>query len=533
MIIQPLYFGVVAQLGDHPGLDVDPYFFTTPVAEWSLRHFFRTNDDHAPFTAGLIVINHRKSVDKAIRSYANAWISFLSGETGQLRMELSKLEATTDLASDVITSEERKLAQQKLRKRLGKLLALDVETEESGTTLGKRSRSQDGERSEGPSVKKNAYTDDPFLSQSQDNAHQEDDVVTIVQERGYIPLNLLFDYEAFEFNCTIGSYDTSVPFNEYYEEAVSVPYDHDAFQDFLATAGILFLGEEPTTTQDRIFGENYNSLREAMVEADEQDLEAEEELVVKFCQDARDLFRKTERKEGSEAARRKLKERVGQEEPSPLKELYEYAVKLPKQCTPVSEADQTSSFIMGMLRPIFDRPDVSCLTHSATTATSGSLFVRLCQNMISSGKNPDLLVRYKEIVDIGVAEVSYEASAQKDIGDLCRTALWSKRMLDEIVTAFENTEGVQLLFFQVVGQICNFYVMRRAGTVCVAAQLATIKIAYNLSDILTKFEDSARDWVVVCQTFDNLITTLKAAKPRKSDSPPPVFVGSALHAPDT
>jgi hypothetical protein len=57
----------------------------------------------------------------------------------------------------------------------------------------------------------------------------------------------------------------------------------------------------------------------------------------------------------------KLKERIGQEEQSPLKELYEHAMKLPKQCKPVSEADQTSSFIMGMLRPIFDRPDVSRL----------------------------------------------------------------------------------------------------------------------------------------------------------------------------
>lgn len=166
------------------------------------------------------------------------------------------------------------------------------------------------------------------------------------------------------------------------------------------------------------------------------------------------------------------------------------------------------------------------LHHStATAATSGSLFVRLCQNMITSSKNPDLLVRYKEIVDIGVAEVSYEASAQKDIGDLCRTALWSKRMLDQIVTEFEKTEDVQLVFFQVVGQTCTFYVMRRAGTLCIAAELAEIKIAYKLPDVLTDFEDSARDWVIVCQTFDNLLTTLKGAKPRKSDSPPPVFVG--------
>jgi hypothetical protein len=45
------------------------------------------------------------------------------------------------------------------------------------------------------------------------------------------------------------------------------------------------------------------------------------------------------------------------EEDSPLKDLFEYAAKLPKDCKPVSEADQTSSFVLGMLRPLFDRPD--------------------------------------------------------------------------------------------------------------------------------------------------------------------------------
>jgi hypothetical protein len=66
-----------------------------------------------------------------------------------------------------------------------------------------------------------------------DYAHQEDDVVTIVQERGYVPLNLVFDYEAFEFNCIIGPHDISIPFNEYYDEAISAPYDQEAFPDFL------------------------------------------------------------------------------------------------------------------------------------------------------------------------------------------------------------------------------------------------------------------------------------------------------------
>ncbi|KAG0362882.1 hypothetical protein BGX24_005042, partial [Mortierella sp. AD032] len=172
-----------------------------------------------------------------------------------------------------------------------------------------------------------------------------------------------------------------------------------------------------------------------------------------------------ERDVGSNQARKLLKQRIAQEEDSPLKDLYEYAAKLPKDRQPVSEADQTSSFVLGMLRPLFDRPDCSRLAHTATTATSGSLFVRLCKNLESTPKHPDLLVRYRESFDVGVAEVSLESCAQKDIGDLCRVALWSKRILDELVTRMEITEEVQVLFFQVIGKNCIFYAMRRLGTV--------------------------------------------------------------------
>lgn len=120
---------------------------------------------------------------------------------------------------------------------------------------------------------------------------------------------------------------------------------------------------------------------------------------------------------------------------------------------------------MFIIRPFFSRSalfptlllDFWYLRHStATTATSGSNFVRLCKNLTTLAKKPDLLVRFKECLDIGVAEVSFEASALKDTGDLCRTALWSKRVLDQIVTRFENVEQVKLIFFQVVEQTCIF-----------------------------------------------------------------------------
>lgn len=152
--------------------------------------------------------------------------------------------------------------------------------------------------------------------------------------------------------------------------------------------------------------------------------------------------------------------------------------------------------------------------------------MRLCKNLTTSSKNPDFLVRFKECLDIGIAEVSFIASAQKDIGDLCRTALWSKRILDEVVTRFEDIDEVKLIFFQVVEQTCIFYILKRTDTVCIAVELARIQIAYTISEVLTGFEDDARDWLLVCRTFDSLMATLKSAKKRKSENPPPpVFVG--------
>ncbi|KAF9084455.1 hypothetical protein BGX29_002544 [Mortierella sp. GBA35] len=361
----------------------------------------------------------------------------------------------------------------------------------------RRSSAEKGERAMGgPNTKKSAtHVSNPFQSEASheddDDDEEEEDAATLVQEQGHHSLNVVFDYEAFAFTCVIGYYDISAPFNDYYEEANAVPYDHNTFQDFLATAGILFLGKEPTNMQRQHFSEHFKKLREVMVEMiqpnkdDEQAMTDEGDGAVDFCQAARNVFRKAERKSGSEYARKQLKKRIEEEEDSPLKELYEHAVKLPKECAPVSEANQTSS--------------------TATTSTSGSIFVRLYKNLITSSNNPDFLVRFKECLDIGVAEVSFEASARKDTGDLCRTALWSKRVLDEIVTKFENIEHVKLIFFQVVEQTCIFYTMKRADTVC---------IAYTVSDVLTGFEDDARDWLLVCRTFDSLVTTLKSAKER-------------------
>lgn len=73
-------------------------------------------------------------------------------------------------------------------------------------------------------------------SQGEDEEEEdegEEDIVTLVQKQSHHPLNVVFDYEAFSFGCIIGQYDISAPFNDYYEEAIALPYDHNTFQDFL------------------------------------------------------------------------------------------------------------------------------------------------------------------------------------------------------------------------------------------------------------------------------------------------------------
>ncbi|KAI8348317.1 hypothetical protein B0O80DRAFT_462774, partial [Mortierella sp. GBAus27b] len=238
-------------------------------------------------------------------------------------------------------------------------------------------RSEKSQRVGDQNIKEN--TANPFqrMKESPDDYEdeEEEDVATLILEQHRRPLNIVFDYEAFNFACIIGSYDISTPFNDYYEDAITSPFDQNNFQDFLATAGILFISKEPTSMQRRHFGMDFEKLSEAMArmilpEEDEQAVADEEDIAVTFCQAARNVFRKAERQGGSEYARNQLKKRIEQEENSPLKRLYEHAVMLPKDCSPVSEADQTSSFILGMLRPIFDRPDVTRLAHTATTATS-------------------------------------------------------------------------------------------------------------------------------------------------------------------
>lgn len=81
----------------------------------------------------------------------------------------------------------------------------------------------------------------------------------------------------------------------------------------------------------------------------------------------------------------------------------------------------------------------------------------------------------------------------------------------------EIIEEAQVVFFQVIGRNCTFYAMGRLGTVCVAVEMAKIKSAYTISDVLAGFEEDVRGWLLVDRTFQNLVSTLQSAVPRKPD----------------
>ncbi|KAF8942780.1 hypothetical protein BGZ47_006158 [Haplosporangium gracile] len=455
---------------------VEDYFFDTPVRQWSVRDFLKNHSDSTPFIAGLDKIRRRHSVDKAIRTYATSWFQFVEGYLGKLRLEAFAAEIKTSVTGGII-----------------------VVTWHNNVSAAIYAKALDSSANS-PTYKKSAIN--PFEKDFLDGGSLEDekgeDALILVQERSHHPPNMVFDCQRFSFACVVGEQDVSRRFTDYYEEAVVLSFDYHSFDDFLATGGIFILGDKLTRLQEQHFGEDIERLHKAVIlwiepNKDKDMLANQEDQAVEFCQVARNTFRKAERKVGSNQARKLLKQHISQEEDSPLKNLYEYAAKLPKDCQPVSEADQTSSFVLGMLRPLFDRPDCSRLAHTATAATSGSLFVRLRKNLESAPKHPDLFVRYPESTDVSAAEVSLEPCAQKDIGDLCHIALWSKRILDELVTRMEITEETQVLFFQIIGKNCTFYAMRWLGTVCIAVEMARIKIAYTISGVLVGFEEDVRD----------------------------------------
>ena len=138
-----------------------------------------------------------------------------------------------------------------------------------------------------------------------------------------------------------------------------------------------------------------------------------------------------------------------------------------------------------------------------------------------------MILKYEEELDIGFGEASFVPKRRKDLGDLCRCAIWSKRALDQLVTKLESIEGLALLFFQVIDKQCSIYQIRRCGTICVASLLGVFDVVVCLDDLLAKFEDHVYDWLLFSRSFDTMLSTIQGGKERKGGPTPPCFVGLA------
>ncbi|KAG0205493.1 hypothetical protein BGX33_007893 [Mortierella sp. NVP41] len=291
------------------------------------------------------------------------------------------------------------------------------------------------------------------------------DIISLV-DSSTTPINKVFDLESFDFQGRLGPFDIGQDFTSYFNKCATLRYSREAIPDFLSLSGVLFLGENPTSMQQQVFGNAYHGLSR---ELKQSAMTLQEERIDECISDVRswkDSYNKTLRRTQSAVeARYALQMAVDGAGTSSLKRLFSHGCLnfSTSKFQPVSEADQTSSFILPMLACIMNNPDESRIAHTATTPTTGSLFVRLCKDLGTPPKHPDLIVKHADTTDIGFGEVSFTKDFGKDQGDLCRLAIWTKRALDHLVAKHEGLEDMELVFMQVVGTKCKVFVMRRAG----------------------------------------------------------------------
>ncbi|KAG0314013.1 hypothetical protein BGZ99_008434, partial [Dissophora globulifera] len=395
------------------------------------------------------------------------------------------------------------------------------------TKPGKRARTVEDEDNVDERAKKTTDRS-PFLTDDDDEPLEEEDPVRVAQTLSHVPMNVVFEMEDYEFTAKLDSVEFGEEFTAYFNDCQSLSYDADNLADFVALSGVLFLEDRPTSLQKRYFGTKYSQLQD-LVDTRVEYPTAEEVMdAVRICRDVKDAYKKVSlSRHGVKAGRVAMEETIEKAPKSALRSLLLYGAKLHQHCVPFSETDQTSRFILGTLSHVMDRPDETRIAHTATTPLTGSLLIRLYLNLDQPPRHPDIIVKYHETVDISVGEASLVASFQKDQGDLARTLMWSKRAADEIATRFEGVDDMNVIFVQIIGQVCNMYLLCRIGTVCVATKIGTMKILFTLSDALS-FEDDVQAWLTLDKTFNSAVNVLNDGTRRRADSiPPSCFPGLA------
>ncbi|KAF9343538.1 hypothetical protein BGX34_006636, partial [Mortierella sp. NVP85] len=332
----------------------------------------------------------------------------------------------------------------------------------------------------------------PFTSSTEvdDEGDGAIDIVTQA-EASTKSMDTVFRFEPFVFSGCVDGTDIGPEFNSYFSDCVKAKYDRSEIADFLALNGVLFLGKEPTSRQRKAFGDKYSRLAAAM---EQRILQASEESIkegVAAVRNWKDVYKGTLRiKKDKDEARAAMERAVDDSMKSSLKSLFMHGCcNLPSDGgSPWSESDQTSSFVLPMLSCIINKPDQIRLMHTATTPTTGSLFVRLCKDLEAPPKHPDLIIKHRDTVDVGFGEVSFTSNYGKDQGDLCRLAIWAKRALDQLQTQFEGLQDLDLFFFQIISTHCTIYQACKVGTICVVFKMEELDVVHHLGNLLS-FED--------------------------------------------
>ncbi|GJJ74902.1 hypothetical protein EMPS_07260 [Entomortierella parvispora] len=509
------------------------YFTRTAISKWSLENFFCVQDDDDIFFEGLLKIRKNKKIDVGIRAFSSALHAYYNGPLGSLRRNLCRRMATNSIkrsivlqthVSSALTYEETLVAQEEAIARqhatpiyneaLSSARGIGVvekqkeinPPKESATSAkhGKRRRSIEG------GVNTEQIKDGRELS-------EDDDPVTLAQSVEGVRMNAMFDIEDYAFTATLGEVDFGEEFTAYYEHCKSLIYDHNNLADFVALSGVLFLEDRPTSLQKAYFGTKYQQLLRLIDSRVKRPTSGEVMEAVQICRDAKDAYRKTSLSRSSVKQGRAAMEEILEMAPkSTLRSLLLYGAQLHQRCVPLSKTDQTSRFVLGTLSHIMNKVDETRVVHTANVSLTETVPVPACFELGHLPRCPDIMIRYQEIVNIGIGGVSSCPLFVKDQGDLARMLLWSKRAADNVAASFKEVDDINILFIQVIGQTCNLYVMCRAGTVCVATKIGSMDILYTLSDALS-FEDHVPTWLMLEKTLNGTVSVLSKAKHRESD----------------
>ncbi|KAF9975522.1 hypothetical protein BGZ73_000826 [Actinomortierella ambigua] len=244
----PKYLGEQEMLENTPGAmenrGIHHYFKSKRICDWSLSDFLVSNNDVSDFVIGVKQIRKDKGADGTVRAFALAWIKYLEGDAGALRIATAQEAAMNSIRNAKLAEQASSLAHINM----------------SG-----------------------------IMKKKQTENSLELDAASTAQELSHLPLNLVFDMDDdFAFHGSLGDIDISDMFSELYTNSLAAPYDPDNMADFLAIAGILFLNKQPTALQKECFGDTYEVLFKKMKQLLPTVAIEEEKSAKAFCRDCRD-----------------------------------------------------------------------------------------------------------------------------------------------------------------------------------------------------------------------------------------------------